>query len=118
MKGEKVEVKLPRTQRNDPKQRLTDDCDKLASEHLLTSNIAIPNAAADLLVTVDIARKSITCSMRLEAPRDKKSSSAKVNWLTRQLPTSEKGPAIRIKAIRKGQAMDTDKPLEEGRSKT
>ncbi|MGP9767157.1 hypothetical protein ACT3UM_15695 [Halomonas sp. AOP13-D3-9] len=113
--GEKVEVKLSRTHRNDPKQRLTDDCDKLASEQLLSSTIAIPNAAADLLVTVDITRKSITCSMRLEAPRDKKSSSAKINWLTRQLPTSEKGPAIRVKAIRKGQAMDTDKPLEDVR---
>tara|TARA_R110002012_G_scaffold78695_7_gene200488 strand:- start:2667 stop:4031 length:1365 start_codon:yes stop_codon:yes gene_type:complete len=113
--GEKVEIKLPRTHRTDPKQRLADDCDKLASDLLLTSTIAIPNAAADLLVTVDVARKSITCSMRLEAPRDKKSSSAKVNWLTRQLPASEKGPAISIKAIRKGQAMDTDKPLEEVR---
>ncbi|NDL71651.1 hypothetical protein GPL32_14190 [Halomonas alkaliphila] len=113
--GEKVEVKLPRAHRNDPKQRLVDDCEKLVSEYLLTSVIEIPNAAADLIVTVDITRKSITCGMRLEAPKDKKSSSAKVNWLARQLPIKEKGPAISIKAIRKGQAMDITKPIEEVR---
>lgn len=113
--GEKVDLKLPRAHRNDPKQRQADDCEKLASEHLLTGTIAVPNAASDLMVTVDIARKSITCGMRLDAPGDKKSSSAKINWLTRQLPTSEKGPVISIKAIRKGQAMDTDKPLEDVR---
>ncbi|MGO2992499.1 MAG: hypothetical protein ACTIDY_13595, partial [Halomonadaceae bacterium] len=113
--GEKVEVKLPRAHRNDPKQRLADDCERLASEHLLISNIDIPNAASDLTVTVDLTRKSITCSMRLEAPKDRKSTSAKINWLTRQLPSNEKSPAISIKAIRKGQALATDKPLEEVR---
>lgn len=113
--GEKVDIKLARAHRNDPKQRFADDCEKLASEHELTSIIAIPNAASELLVIVNIIKKSITCSMRLEAPKDKKSSSAKVNWLTRQLPQNDKSPAIRIKAIRKGQAMDTDKPLEEVR---
>lgn len=113
--GEKVDIKLPRTHRNDPKQRLADDCEKLASEHTLTSTIAIPNTASELLVTVNIIKKSITCSMRLEAPKDKKSSSARVNWLTRQIPSDAEGPTIHIKAIRKGQAMDTDKPLEEVR---
>jgi hypothetical protein len=112
--GEKVSVKLPRAHRNDPKQRLSDDCEKLVNEHLLTSVIAIPNAASDLTVTVDIARKSITCGMRLEATKDKKSSSAKINWLTRQLPIREQND-LSIKAIRKGQAQDTDKPVEEVR---
>lgn len=110
--GEKVSVKLPRAHRSDPKQRLSDDCEKLVNEHLLTSIIAIPNAASDLTVTVDIARKSITCGMRLDAPKDRKSSAAKINWLTRQLPISEKSD-LSIKAIRQGQAQDTDKPVEE-----
>ncbi|WP_386082829.1 hypothetical protein ACFIOZ_06225 [Vreelandella sp. F11] len=70
--GEKVDIKLSKSHRNDPKQRLADDCDKLANDHQLSSTIAIPNAASDLLVTVDLLKKSITCSMRLEAPKDKK----------------------------------------------
>lgn len=113
--GEKVDIKLPKTHRDDPKQRIADDCDKLANDHQLSSTITIPYAASDLLVTVDLLKKSITCSMRLEAPKDKKSTSARVNWLTRQLPQDDKSPTIRIKAIRKGQAMDTEKPLEEVR---
>lgn len=113
--GEKVDVKLPRAHRGDPKHRMADDCEKLVSENTLSSVIEIPNAAADLIVTVDIARKSITCSMRLEAPKDKKSSSAKINWLTRQLPSFEKGPAVSINAIRKGQANNIAKPLEDVR---
>lgn len=112
--GEKVSVKLPRAHRNDPKQRIADDSEQLVNEHLMTSIIDIPNAAADMVLTVDVARKSITCGMRLDAPKDKKSSSAKVNWLTRQLPMREKKD-LRIRAIRKGQAQDTDKPVEEVR---
>lgn len=113
--GEKVDVKLPRAHRNDPKQRMADDCEKLVSENTLSSVIEIPNAAADLIVTVDTARKSIKCSMQLEAPKDKKSSSAKINWLTRQLPTFEKGPVISINAIRKGKATNIANSLEEVR---
>lgn len=109
--GEKVNLKLPRAHRIDPQKRLADDSEKLVKEHLLTSTISIPNAAADLIVTADVARKSVTCGMRLEAPKDKKSSSAKVNWLLRQIPVSDKHD-ICIKAIRAGRAPDTDKPAE------
>lgn len=113
--GEQVDVKLSRSHRNDPSQRLSDDCEELVKNQLLKSIIEVPNAASDLTVTVDIVRKSVTCSMRLEAPKDKKSTSAKTNWLTRQLPVNEKNDGLSIKAIRQGKAQDTDKPIEDVR---
>ena len=75
----------------------------------------VPNAAADLEVTADLSRRTIVCSMRLSAPQDRKSTKARVNWLTRQLGDIE-AQGIHIKAVRSGKAPDTQVGLEEARN--
>jgi hypothetical protein len=37
-------------------------------------------------IVADLNRRVITCEMTLDAPADKKSTKARVNWLTRQIP--------------------------------
>ncbi len=110
--GEKAEVKLPRAHKNDPIQRLTDDCQSLANDKKLTTIIQIPNAASDLIVTASLVPRTITCSMRLDAPKDKVRSSAKLNWLLRQIPDGLNND-FHIKAFRPGRAPDTDKPIND-----
>nr|WP_298250706.1 hypothetical protein [uncultured Halomonas sp.] len=110
--GEKAEVKLPRAHKKDPNKRLVDDCQALASEKRLTTTIQIPNAASDLTVTASLVPRTITCSMKLEAPKDKVKSSAKLNWLLRQIPDSL-SDNFHIKAFRPGRAPETDKPINE-----
>ena len=82
----RAETKLPRAHRQDPRQRLKDDCDLLAKEKCLRTKIVVPDAAAPLDVKADLCSKVITCQMTLTAPQDKKSSQARVNWLLRQIP--------------------------------
>ena len=56
--------------------------------HLRTS-LTVPGAASKIAVNVDLARKSISVSMQLKAPTDKKSTKARVNWLVRMLKSDD-----------------------------
>lgn len=56
--------------------------------HLRTS-LTVPGAASKIAVDVDLARKSISVSMQLKAPTDKKSTKARVNWLVRMVDGSD-----------------------------
>lgn len=106
-----VDLKLPRAHKSDPAARHSAACDLLAKEFSLESVFEIPNAAAPLHVKADIARKSIVCSMKLNAPTDRKSPSARVNWLLRQLSDSS-SKNIFVRAHWPGRSQPTQASLE------
>lgn len=113
--GREVRLKLSRTHRNDPAARLRDDSEELVQSKLLACTLEIPDAAAPLLVTAHLGRRTIVCSMKLQAPKEKKRASARVNWLLRQLASS--APAgVFIKAGWPGRAQDTYAALEAARA--
>lgn len=108
--GSEITLKLKNQHRLDPAKRVKDDSDTFCKDQALTCALSIPNAAADLEITADIQRRMIHSSMKLAAPRDKKSSKARVNWLLRQLKkTNPEG--ISIRAIRPGSALPTQRTL-------
>jgi len=49
----------------------------------------IPDAANSLFVEIDIAKSTVSVGMEVEAPKDRKTISGKVNWLTRQLKNQD-----------------------------
>jgi hypothetical protein len=108
--GRNVDLLMPRVHRNDPLKRLRDDCDELVKTQMLRCELAIPGAAAPLCVHADLVARTIRCSMRLQAPGDKKRSTARVNWLTKQLTKTDPS-GIYVKAFRRGRAEETEKPL-------
>lgn len=110
--GERVELKLPRSHAKDPARRLKEDAEKLANEYKLETTLAVPNAASDLVITADLYGRSIFCGMKLAAPKNKKSASARINWLLRQLSECET-ENFWIKAIRTGRASDSDSQLAD-----
>lgn len=77
---------------------------------MLKCTLEIPNAATDVKVVANLMRRTITCSMKLLAPQDKKRTSARVNWLTRQLAKAEP-EEMYVKALRPGRAEETQAPL-------
>ena len=83
--GEQVDIRLSRKHQADPALRLRDACDSLIASQELRCAFSIPNAASDLEVTANLQSRNISCSMKLNAPSDKKRASARVNWLVRQL---------------------------------
>ncbi len=77
----------------------------------MQSSVIINDAASDLNIECDLKSRTISVYMRLLAPKDKKSTKARINWLLRQVKdTTSQGFSIR--AIRPGSAQDTIKPLE------
>ena len=99
--GERVSIRLSRNHQADPAHRLRDACDSLIASLELRCAFSVPNAASDVEVTANLQRRTISCSMKLNAPGDKKRASARVNWLVRQLRDcqwrSKKGPPRRCK---------------------
>ena len=87
--GERVRLKLPYKHRGAPTDRLKDECATLAETGKLTSSIRVPNAAADLEIAADLATRTVTVSMELNAPEDRKSTKARVNWLLRQISKAD-----------------------------
>lgn len=85
----KVTERLPRKLLGDVTAREKDGLERLATENCLEAAFDIPNAAAPLTVTADIARRTIDVGMTLRAPTDKKSSKARLNWLLRQVGSGE-----------------------------
>lgn len=109
--GQNADLKLSRAHRIDSQARLKDDCETLVSEKLLRCVLDVPHAAKDIEVVANLTKRTISCAMKLGAPKDKKSTSAWVNWMTRQLTMAETNDMF-VKAFRIGNAKETEAPLE------
>lgn len=89
--GKRVDIRLPRKHRSNTALRFQEACDDLVCDYELRSGFDIPNAASDLEVAVNLQRRTISCSMWLRAPGDKKRARSRINWLLRQLPDTKTG---------------------------
>lgn len=87
--GVTVSVKMPRAHEQDPKLRLKKDIESFVEEPILTARLDVPEAAADMDVHVDVRARNMSASMALDAPEDRISASARVNWLLRQIKVTE-----------------------------
>ncbi len=83
--GERVDLRLSRKHQSDPALRLRDSCNSLIASQELRSSFIIPNAANYLEVAVNLQRRTISCSIKIGAPGDRKRAGARINWLIRQL---------------------------------
>lgn len=112
--GHRVALKLSRAHKNNPVQRVKDDGEVLVSSQSLSATVDIPNAAAPMDIEASLIRRTISCSMRLAAPQDKKSSKARINWLVRQLTKCDY-PDVLLRAHWPGRAPATQCTLAESR---
>ena len=110
--GERVGIRISRKHQADPTLRLKDACDTLVTSHELRSAFIVPNASSDLDVIVNLQRRTISCSMELRAPGDRKSARARINWLVRQLQGIDVDDVI-IRARWPGKGLPTQAKLSE-----
>ena len=110
--GERVGIRLSRKHQADAALRLRDACDSLIASQELRCAFSVPNAASDLEVTANLQRRTISCSMKLNAPGDKKRASARVNWLVRQLRGVD-GDDVIVRAFWLGRGGPTQASLSE-----
>ena len=108
--GEEVDVKLQRAYVADPSARMKADAQTLVDQHCLKSVFSVPNTASTIEVTADLAKRSIFASMRINAPADRKSTKARLNWLLRQLQKSNPDH-LHIRMIWPGRGQNSQFPL-------
>jgi len=108
--GVEVSPKIPREHLRDLDARARSDATQLCEERCLTATLSIPDAAAPLEVSADLRARSISASMRLRAPEERKGTKARINWLLRQLAQS---PAENwhVRLNWPGRSAHTQKPL-------
>lgn len=93
--GREVQTRVERKLAGDPAGRLKAQIAHLAETHTLHSSYRVPDCASDIEVCADVARRSISVSMMLKAPADRKSSKARINWVLRMLPEDHEGLLLR-----------------------
>ncbi len=107
-----VKQKLTRAQIADPTVRIGQDFEELRDKQTLSVELLVPDAADSVKVCADFSRRSISISMYLAAPADKKSNSARLNWLLRQLPKENCG-GLHVRAQWPATSPWTQIPLRE-----
>ena len=83
--GCEITAKLSRAHVADGDKRFRDDTVVLCSDAILVGLLNIPEAASDLKVVADLRSRVLRASMTLDAPKERKTSKARVNWLLRQI---------------------------------
>jgi hypothetical protein len=110
--GSQVSIHLTRQRQSNAELNLQEDCVTLAQRNLLDTDFVINNAASNLHFCADFLRRTITISMKLEAPKDKSRATASINWLTRQLKELDT-ESVAVRAHWPGRIMMTSATLQE-----
>ena len=106
----KVTVVVSKAHANDASVKQQEDVNELVSNGMLTDELSVPNAASNILVTADFTRRVITLSMKIDTPKDKTKPTAPINWLIRQLKSTEENDVL-IRAVWPGRVSDTQERL-------
>ena len=110
--GQPIGIRMPRRHQSDPAMRLRDASDVLVESKELRSSFIVPNAAGDIDVTVNLLRRTVSCSMTVKAPGDRKRASASINWLIRQLKKVDSADVL-VRTYWAGRSGQTQAPLSE-----
>ncbi len=84
-----VSLNLPRIFRQDHAAWVDKEIKKFCEKSILNFELEVPDTVDDILVEADFLRRSITASMKIPAPTDRARNSSRLNWLLRQLKSSD-----------------------------
>lgn len=70
--------------------RINYEKEEIVKKGVLESQFRIKNAVSPITVEAKLGARSISCSVELKLPLDRQSSSAKLNWINRQLIVCQK----------------------------
>lgn len=107
--GQPVETIIERRLKLEPSVRMRAAISALIECPTLTSTYRVPDCASDIEVAANLQLKTISASMKIKAPLDKKSTKARINWLLKML--KEDDPRLYVTAHWPGRAAPTQKPL-------
>ncbi len=85
----RVTQRLSRNHASNAGAREKDELNLLKNKHQLSVQLEIPHAASPLEISVHLGRRTIEVGMTLNAPENRVSTKARLNWLLRQIKTNE-----------------------------
>ena len=115
--GEHVAVHLSNAHKGDQDRRRQDDSKCLVGTNQMNCELVVPNAASNIHVSADLARRAIVVSMVLNAPSDTKRFQTQINWLLKQLQAA-KSDNIHIRAHWPTKSPNTQESLNRVRADT
>ena len=114
--GCNVSASMPRTHVVDADKRLKEDADNLCATGVLRTRLRIPDAASDLYIEADLSVRSLRVAMTLDAPKDRKSTKARLNWLLKQIKEVDPD-GVYVGLVWSSRRANSVYPLEELREK-
>ncbi|AQQ69057.1 hypothetical protein Mag101_16535 [Microbulbifer agarilyticus] len=87
-----------------------DELQGFIKDACLSSDFVVPNTAGKISLKADFQRKTISVSMKLDAPKDRQRSTASINWLLKQLK-STKNDELNVRAYWPNRVPMTSQPL-------
>lgn len=87
--GQGVTLYMTRDQRRDPSRLMSEVVESLVTDNYLCSGFDIPDAADSLWLEANLEARTLSASMSIVAPQDKKRASAAITFLLRQLSSCE-----------------------------
>ena len=109
--GTQVTAKMQREHVRSAEQRLKDVIAEVVVTPMLKSSLRVPDCASDIEICADLMRKTISVSMSLRAPEDRKSTKARLNWLLRMLKQDD--PRLFVQARWAGKVAPTRKKVAD-----
>jgi hypothetical protein len=80
-----VPVRRVRSRGKSPRDRLVEIVASLTSDACLRAAVRVPDATGPIEIEADLRSRRLTTSVAIDAPRDRKRPTARINWLLRQL---------------------------------
>lgn len=96
-----VAVRRIRPRGKSPRDRLEEAVGVLGSEGRLHGAIRVPDAVGPIEIEADLRSRHLTTSVAIDAPRDRKRPTARINWLLRQLKEAPDGLRIDVRYPRR-----------------
>jgi hypothetical protein len=96
-----VAVRRQRSRGKSPSERLNEAVRLLAEEGLMRSALRVPEAVGPIEILADLGAGRLTTSVEVEAPRDLKRPTARINWLLRQLKDAPDDLRLEVRFARR-----------------
>lgn len=88
--GKPCSIKLIKKHKDDGQCRLSDTICSFIDTSILRGEFEVPNAANNLLLELDLSRKSLQCSIEIKCPKDVKQARAAINFVVNQLKSYDR----------------------------
>lgn len=83
--GQPVTIKTPAAEKKDPELRQRNAIQALCNQGRLEIHLLVPDAASPISIQADMVSRALRISMMVNAPKDKKTTKARISWLLKQI---------------------------------